>query len=65
MFVNSMNLIIKINLVLRTDNIYDKNENYLSEKEMQYENENQNENDCNKRARVVMNLCNEDILDAQ
>ena len=63
MFVNSMNLIIKINLVLRTDNIYDKNENYLSEKEMQFENE--TENDCNKRTRVVMNLCNEDILDAQ
>ena len=63
MFVNSMNLIIKINLVLRTDNIYDKNKNYLSEKEMQFENE--NENDCNKRTRVVMNLCNEDILDAQ
>lgn len=60
MFVN---LIIKINLVLRTDNIYDKNKNYLSEKEMQFENE--NENDCNKRTRVVMNLCNEDILDAQ
>lgn len=58
MFVN---LMIKINLVLRTDNIYDKNKNYLSEKEMQYE----NENDYNKRTRVVMNLCNEDILDAQ
>ena len=61
MFVNLINLIIKINLVLRMDNIYDKNKNCLSEKEMQYE----NENDYNKRTRVVMNLCNEDILDAQ
>ena len=70
MFVN---LIIKINLILRRDNIHDKNKNYKSENERKYENQNDNDNendngnDNEKKSRtsVVIYLCNKNILDTQ
>ena len=58
MFVN---LIIKINLILRRDNIHDKNKNYKSENERKYENENEKKSSTS----VVIYLCNKNILDTQ
>ena len=64
MFVN---LIIKINLILRRDNIHDKNKNYKSENERKYENQNDNDNENEKKSStsVVIYLCNKNILDTQ
>ena len=62
MFVN---LIIKINLILRRDNIHDKNKNYKSENERKYENQNDNENEKKSSTSVVIYLCNKNILDTQ